>query len=655
MISPDAKIKIQNFGRFLSNMVMPNIGAFIAWGFITALFIPTGWLPNETLASMVGPMITYLLPLLIGYTGGKLVGGDRGAVVGAITTMGVIVGTDIPMFMGAMMVGPLGGWTIKKFDHYIDGKVKSGFEMLVNNFSAGIIGMLLAILSFYLIGPFVKVLSGTLAAGVNFLVSAHLLPLTSIFVEPAKILFLNNAINHGIFSPLGIQQASETGQSIFFLIEANPGPGLGILLAYMVFGKGTARQTAGGASIIHFFGGIHEIYFPYILMNPRLILAAIAGGMTGVFVLTMFNAGIVSPASPGSIFAVLLMTQKASIVGVLASIASAAGVSFAVASLLMKTQTSTEEEGDEAALDKATSQMKEMKSASKQSTSNHGAAVNSENKGDIDLATVQSIIVACDAGMGSSAMGASMLRKKVQDAGLKIHVTNLAINSLTESADIVITHKDLTDRARKHAPNAHHISLTNFLDSQMYNQLVTQLLAAQKPAAANDEQMVKVSVLAANDDSFEPQQSSVFQIQRENIHLGLKAANKEEAIRFAGNKLVELGYAEPEYVDAMFEREALVSTYLGESIAVPHGTVEAKDRVKKTGIVICQYPSGIQFTDDHDDVAKLVIGIAAKNDEHIQVITTITNALDEPDAIETLTSTTDIEEILTILGREQAA
>ncbi|WP_274027110.1 PTS mannitol transporter subunit IICBA [Vibrio parahaemolyticus] len=650
MISPDAKIKIQNFGRFLSNMVMPNIGAFIAWGFITALFIPTGWLPNETLASMVGPMITYLLPLLIGYTGGKLVGGDRGAVVGAITTMGVIVGTDIPMFMGAMMVGPMGGWAIKKFDNYIDGKVKSGFEMLVNNFSAGIIGMLCAILAFFLIGPFVKVLSGALAAGVNFLVSAHLLPLTSIFVEPAKILFLNNAINHGIFSPLGIQQASETGQSIFFLIEANPGPGLGILLAYMVFGKGTARQTAGGASIIHFFGGIHEIYFPYILMNPRLILAAIAGGMTGVFVLTMFNAGIVSPASPGSIFAILLMTQKGSIVGVLASIAAATGVSFAVASLLMKTQTSTEEDGDEAALEKATSQMKDMKSSSK-----NGAVVNNESKGDVDLATVQSIIVACDAGMGSSAMGASMLRKKVQDAGLNVHVTNLAINSLPESADIVITHKDLTDRARKHAPNAHHISLTNFLDSEMYNQLVTKLLAAQKQSAANDDQMVKVSVLAANDDSFEPQQPSVFQIQRENIHLGLKAANKEEAIRFAGNKLVELGYAEPEYVDAMFEREALVPTYLGESIAVPHGTVEAKDRVKKTGIVICQYPSGIQFTEDDDDVAKLVIGIAAKNDEHIQVITTITNALDEQEAIEKLTSTNDVEEILNILGGQQAA
>ncbi len=651
MISPNAKIKIQNFGRFLSNMVMPNIGAFIAWGFITALFIPTGWMPNKTLASMVGPMLTYLLPLLIGYTGGKLVGGERGAVVGAITTIGVIVGSDIPMFMGAMIVGPMGGLAIRKFDSYVDGKIKSGFEMLVNNFSAGIIGMLCAILAFMLVGPFVKVLSTALAAGVHVLVTLHLLPLTSIFVEPAKILFLNNAINHGIFSPLGIQQASETGQSIFFLIEANPGPGLGILLAYMVFGKGTARQTAGGASIIHFFGGIHEIYFPYILMNPRLILAAIAGGMTGVFMLTVFHAGIVSPASPGSIFAVLLMTQKGSMLGVLASIASAAGVSFAVASVLLKTQKSTEEDDDDTSLQKATSQMKQLKSAGKGS-----AAISNKNSSDNGrLATVQSIIVACDAGMGSSAMGASMLRKKVQNAGLNIPVTNLAINNLPESADIVITHKDLTDRARKHAPDAYHISLTNFLDSEMYNQLVTQLLAAQKQDAANEDQLVKVSVLAANDDSFAPRQPSVFQIQRQNIHLGLQAPNKEAAIRFAGDKLVELGYAEPEYVDAMFEREKLVSTYLGESIAVPHGTVEAKDRVIKTGIVICQYPAGVQFTEDTHDVAKLVIGIAAKNDEHIQVITTITNALDEPETIERLTSTQDVEEILNILGREYAA
>lgn len=244
-MSSDIKIKVQSFGRFLSNMVMPNIGAFIAWGIITALFIPTGWLPNETLAKLVGPMITYLLPLLIGYTGGKLVGGERGGVVGAITTMGVIVGADMPMFLGSMIAGPLGGWCIKHFDRWVDGKIKSGFEMLVNNFSAGIIGMILAILAFLGIGPIVEALSKMLAAGVNFMVVHDMLPLASIFVEPAKILFLNNAINHGIFSPLGIQQSHELGKSIFFLIEANPGPGMGVLLAYMFFGRGSAKQSAG--------------------------------------------------------------------------------------------------------------------------------------------------------------------------------------------------------------------------------------------------------------------------------------------------------------------------------------------------------------------------------------------------------------------------
>lgn len=356
------KMFIQNLGRFLSNMVMPNIGAFIAWGFLTALFIPTGWLPNAQLSTMVGPMITYLLPVLIGFTGGKLIGGERGAIVGSVATMGVIVGTDIPMFMGAMMVGPFGGWAIKKFDQAVQGKIKSGFEMLVNNFSAGIIGMLCAMLAFWLVGPLVDSLSTALAGGVNFLVKAGLLPLTSIFVEPAKILFLNNAINHGIFTPLGVQQADQFGKSIVFLIEANPGPGMGILLAYMVFGKGSAKQSAAGASIIHFFGGIHEIYFPYVLMNPRLVLAVIAGGMTGVFTLTMFDAGLVAPASPGSIIAVLLMTPESSFVGVLLSITAAAAVSFFVASILMKTQTNTDEDDG---LTKASSAMSAMKATAK--------------------------------------------------------------------------------------------------------------------------------------------------------------------------------------------------------------------------------------------------------------------------------------------------
>jgi len=636
-MSSDIKIKVQSFGRFLSNMVMPNIGAFIAWGIITALFIPTGWLPNETLAKLVGPMITYLLPLLIGYTGGRLVGGDRGGVVGAITTMGVIVGADMPMFLGAMIAGPLGGYCIKKFDALVDGKIKSGFEMLVNNFSAGIIGMILAILAFFAIGPAVEVLSKFLAAGVNFMVVHDMLPLGSIFVEPAKILFLNNAINHGIFSPLGIQQSHDIGKSIFFLIEANPGPGMGVLMAYMFFGRGSAKQSAGGAAIIHFLGGIHEIYFPYVLMNPRLLLAVILGGMTGVFTLSVLNGGLVSPASPGSILAVLAMTPKGAYFANLAAIFAALVVSFVISAILLKTSKVKEEDDD---IDAATRRMQDMKAQSK------GVATPASGDATNDLSHVRKIIVACDAGMGSSAMGAGVLRKKVQDAGLtNISVTNSAINSLPSDVDLVITHRDLTERAMRQVPQAQHISLTNFLDSGLYTNLTERLVAAQR----HTDNAAKVN--SSLQDSFDSSNSQLFKLGAENIFLGRTASNKEEAIRFAGEQLVKGGYVQPEYVDAMLEREKLTPTYLGESIAVPHGTVEAKDRVLKTGVVFCQYPEGVRFGEDEDDIARLVIGIAARNNEHIQVITSLTNALDDETVIERLAHTDSVEEVLALLNK----
>ncbi|HDZ3550225.1 TPA: PTS mannitol transporter subunit IICBA [Mannheimia haemolytica] len=615
------KVKVQGFGRFLSNMVMPNIGAFIAWGFITALFIPTGWLPNETFAKLVGPMITYLLPLLIGYSGGKLVGGERGAVVGAITTMGIIVGSEIPMFLGAMIVGPLGGWAIKTFDKAIDGKVKSGFEMLVNNFSVGIIGMILAMLSFAFIGGIVTQISAALGAGVGALVEAGLLPVTSIIVEPAKILFLNNAINHGVFTPLGTAQAQEVGKSILFLIEANPGPGFGILLAYMFFGRGTAKQTAGSASIIHFLGGIHEIYFPYVLMSPRLILAVIAGGATGVLTNSLLGGGLIAPASPGSIFAILAMTAPGAHFAVVASVILSCAVTFAIASILLKTQKG------EASLEDAQAQTQAMKA---------------ESKGVVN-GNINKIYVACDAGMGSSAMGASMLRKKVQAAGLNIEVQNLAINDLPQDAQLVITHKDLTARATQRVATAQHLSLTNFLDSAFYDSLVAKLANHQPQQAVQNIQNFANPV--------EEPQAEGLKLQAAQVFLGLQANSKEEAIRFAGEQLVKAGFVQPSYVDAMFAREQMVSTYLGEGLAVPHGTSDAKDSVLKTGIVVCQYPNGVRFTDEEDGVAKLVVGIAAKGNDHIQILSAITNALDDEQAMKTLTSTNDVEKVLALLSK----
>lgn len=459
------KEKVQVFGRFLSGMVMPNIGAFIAWGIITALFMEKGWLPNEKFAQLITPMSTMLLPLLIAYTGGNAVAGQRGGVIGAIATMGVIVGSDVPMFIGAMLVGPLSAWVLKKFDKFMENKVKAGFEMLVNNFSLGIIGALLALFAMIGITPLVSALNGVMSAGVGFFVDHGLLPLTSVFIEPAKVLFLNNAVNHGILSPMGIQQVEELGKSVFFLLEANPGPGLGILLAYCIAGKGSAKSSAPGAAIIHFFGGIHEIYFPYILMNPLLILAVMAGGAAGIFVFTIMGVGLTAPASPGSIFAVLMMCERHSYLGLLLGIVIAAAVSLLVALPLLKFM------GKDASLEEAQQKKDSMKRQAKGIASDSGAAAVSKSEG-----AVRKIAFACDAGMGSSAMGATVLKKKIAAAGLEgIEVIHTPVSSIPADVQIVVTHRELGERAAHSNPGAERILITNFLAAPEYDELVEGL------------------------------------------------------------------------------------------------------------------------------------------------------------------------------------
>ena len=459
------KEKVQVFGRFLSGMVMPNIGAFIAWGLITALFIETGWCPNEKLAQFVTPMSTVLLPLLIAYTGGSAVAGQRGGVIGAIATMGVIVGSDIPMFIGAMIVGPLAAWIIKKFDKAVEGHIKAGFEMLVNNFSLGIIGAILACLAMYGVAPLVTGMNSVMRAGVDVFVSHGLLPLASIFIEPAKVLFLNNAINHGILSPMGIQQVEETGKSIFFLLEANPGPGLGIMLAYCIAGKGNAKSSAPGAVIIHFLGGIHEIYFPYILMNPLLLISVIAGGASGIFCFNLFNVGLTAPASPGSIIAIMMMAEKHSYFGLIVGVAVAALVSFAISVPILKFM------GKDTSLEDAQRQKDAMKKQAKGIAAETAATVPAANTGK-----VTKIAFACDAGMGSSAMGATVLKKKLAAAGLEgIEVIHTPVSSIPADVQIVVTHEELGERAAHSNPNAERILITNFLAAPEYATLVEDL------------------------------------------------------------------------------------------------------------------------------------------------------------------------------------
>lgn len=614
----DLKIIVQSFGRFLSGMVMPNIGAFIAWGIATALFIPTGWMPNEKLGELISPMLTYLLPLLIGYSGGKLVAGERGGVIGAITTAGVIVGTTIPMFIGAMIAGPFGGYVIKKFDKLISGRVKSGFEMLVNNFSIGIIGIILAIFFFKAVGPLVEIANTVLGNGVNKLVSLGLLPLTSILVEPAKVLFLNNAINHGVFSPLGIQQVSETGKSLFFLIEANPGPGLGILLAYMFFGKGSSKESASGAAIIHFFGGIHEIYFPYILMKPLLIVAVILGGMSGVFVNVLLNSGLIAPPSPGSIFAIMALAPKGGLLKVLASILVATVVTFIVASIIIKSSK------DDLDLEEAKQKVQGMK---KPQSLNH----------DLGNQKISTIVVACDAGMGSSAMGASVLRKKVKEANLDIEVTNRSISNLTEDIDIVITHKDLTPRAKKMVSRPIHLSLNNFMDSAFYDSLVNTL----KSNGNKDKKETTEKV-------GEEKKNKGFVLDKSAIILNKKSVTKEEALKEVGDYMSKLGYVGPNYKNYILEREKESTTYIGNYVAIPHGTVEGKKEILNTGIVIFQYPNGIDF--GNGNIAYFLIGIAAKNNEHIEIVSNISDVIEEEEEVLKLKDEQNLEKLYEIFS-----
>ena len=446
------KNSIQKFGKFLSGMVMPNIGAFIAWGLITALFIGTGWFPNEKLATLVDPMLKYLLPILIGYTGGNIVASKRGAVIGAIATMGVIIGADIPMLIGAMIMGPLAGLLIKYFDKLVDGKIPTGFEMLVNNFSIGILGFILAILGFYAIGPAISIGTVFIEKGVTFIVEKGLLPLISIFIEPAKVLFLNNAVNHGILTPIGVSQAEQFGKSIMFLLESNPGPGLGILLAYTMFGKRSTKESAPGAAIIHFFGGIHEIYFPYVLMKPLLIVALIISGVIGVLIFTLLDVGLVAAPSPGSIFAILALAPKGGILKVLLGVVVSAVVSLVIAAPIIKGS-------------------KEEDNFEKSKKTVEGLKGNVKNE-SIKIST---IVFACDAGMGSSAMGASRFKHRIKDINSNIKVNHSSVDNIEEGTEIVVTHKNLVDRVLKNNANVEIVAISNFLKDPMLDELYERI------------------------------------------------------------------------------------------------------------------------------------------------------------------------------------
>ena len=668
------RVIVQKVGTSLSNMVMPNIPALIAWGILTAFVIDVGWTPNAALASFVGPMIHYLLPLTIANTGGRMVYDARGAVVGVVATMGVIGGSDyligeenvrlldawlaggnsadsfsalgeVHMFIGAMIMAPLAAWLMKKLDALWEGKIRAGFEMLVNLFSAGIFSFLMAVAGFYLLAPLVNGLMNALSAGVAGLINAGLLPLVSLLIEPAKVFFLNNAVNHGVLTPLGIADAAEHGKSLLFMLEANPGPGLGILLAYWFFGRGAAKASAPGAAIIHFFGGIHEIYFPYVLMRPQLIIAAIGGGMTGVFLNVAFSTGLVSPAAPGSIIAVFAVAARDSYLGLAVAVFGAAAVSFAIAALLLRFSKKGEDD-----LAAATAKMEEMKGKK----SSVAGALAGGSDTTAHTGRIEQVVFACDAGMGSSAMGATVLRNKMKEAGFTdVHVTNKSIANLQDEWDVVVTQKELTDRARQRTGSAIHVSVDQFMNSPRYDEVV-ELVRERNTEAAPEEPAKPARAkedAPAETEAAEPAQAdeSAAVMSEATIILAGESTSASAAIDESGRLLVDVGAVDDGYIAAMHDREATVSTFMGNGLAIPHGTNEAKSTIKRTAMSFVRYTEPLDW---NGEPVEFVIAIAGIGDEHLELLQKVALTFADTAQVDKLRAAASADAVLDIFGRE---
>lgn len=467
------KSKFQRVVKFLSLMIMTNIGVFIAWGLITLLVIPKGFFHNEALGSLADSMVKYLFPLIVSIKGGNMISGYRGGIIAAVATMGVIVGTDIPMMIGAMILGPLAAYIIKAFDKVIENRIPAGFEMLVNNFSIGAISMILAIIGFMIIKPITFGLLMILKSSKEFIVSKGLIPSIFIISFVALIIFLR--------------------------------------------------------------------------------------------VLSIDN------------------------------------------------ESKEEVEGEE-----------------------EDFKVN-----EIENSEIKKIVFACDAGMGSSAMGATKFRKRIKSLGLNIEVTNSSVDLIPQDADLVISHINLLERAKRNSPNAEHIFIEDFFSDNKIDKLFERL---EENMLKSLKQKLQIkNILNATEEK-----NNLPILSESNILLGLESESKEDAIKRAGELLVKGGYVNENYIEAMLERERVISTYIGMGVAIPHGIGEAKKNIKASGIVVIQYPEGVDFG---EELAYLVIGIAGVGDEHLEILSNIAISLEDIELVDRLNKTRDKKEILDVFKK----
>lgn len=434
---------LHRFGKFYTKVIINFIGIFIFVGILSVVFGDYGWLPNKDIYAISQFVYKVVIPLMIAYAAGnqaghcgECVGSEHLQAGGAIAVMavsGMILADGETGILGAMILGPLSGMLWKHVLQPSVKKVKTGLEMLVRNVVAAFAGSIMTLLAFYLIAPAIAVCADMLLLGVNYLIGHKLIWLVSFVIEPAKVLFLNNSINHGILIPIGMQQAEHMGESILFLLEANPGPGLGILTA-LYWEKKEKRKEYAASMFVEFVGGIHEIYFPEVISNMWLLLALISGGAAGNLCFLVLHGATTGVVSPGSIFAVLLVCAQNRVLGVLVGIFVSAAVSATVAILILKWQ-------------KKRFKISE-KSASPEtgSRSETELVVQSESEDKVEKKMMQKVGFICNAGVGSSAMGAALFRKKLREMNLiEVEVEAYAADQIPEDLDAVVCQKDLKE------------------------------------------------------------------------------------------------------------------------------------------------------------------------------------------------------------------
>ena len=590
----------QNAMNFISKVIMANIGIFMAIGIMNVIFSKTGWFPDPRMRVVITLCSRYLLPFMIAYTSGKFIGGENGGRVGAISSIGMMLGsgTATVLLLGPIISGVLGGYLIKIFDKYKEGRIKPGFEMLANNFVLGVSAIALSLLNSYASRPMLSFLNYILVEKFMKFAMSGPLPFVSIIIEPTKIFFLNNIINHGILSPVGMQQTINTGKSIFFLMETNPGPGLGVLLAlFLIEGKKSIQSNM----LIQFIGGIHEVYFPYILKNLFLVFPLILGGMTGTYIFSLLGVGLSSPASPGSVLTIMALAPRGDSLLIFIGILLSTLISFLAASITLRI---TDKKNPSILLKKETM-----------------------SEEVILPRTVSRIAVVCDAGLGSSVMGANILKREIKNRGLSIEVLHSSMRNLEPEFDIVITHEKLVHRVDELGYDFLCLVLDDFVDTNLYKNLVDKLCEDRPQEEAKEIQATKTPDF----------------LEKSGIQTGLESVSYEKAIKAIGEKLRKLGYTDEKYTDAMLDREAMFSTYIGNHVAIPHGTIEQQVHVSNPGIVIFQYPDGVKFK--NGGIAYLIIGIASKPDTHVNIVSYIADIIEDEELIDHLYKTDSIDEI----------